>query len=338
MPRPHPIQPDPDPDGVWPSCDEEQPGISIRPFSQTELQALLAHLTHDYDQDEQPDQHQGEGFRVGPAGRPPAAGGPVVAVRVRASVGHPGASAQTEYRRRRTAERARWTHSLPWRAAAILAGGLGAGLLAGRLLPPLAGLVGLAAAACLAWALRFRPSPDTLAWRRGAKGSGAPPACSPPWSATAGRSCMTWPSPTRRPTSTIWSSAPAAYLPSTPSGIGGGCGSTPLGCCGMVATCCWPPCGACCGRPTRPTRFSASPRSKSPPLWPSTALLFHGAAWRSTASPSSPPGGCRICCGRCRRSSGLSGWPGWLIERGSGSGRRREAHGEVEMLGRGGPG
>jgi hypothetical protein len=37
MPRPHPIHPDPDPDpdpdraGCWPSCDEEQPGVSIRP-------------------------------------------------------------------------------------------------------------------------------------------------------------------------------------------------------------------------------------------------------------------------------------------------------------------
>jgi hypothetical protein len=94
----------------------------------------------------------------------------VLAVRVRASVGRPGASAHAQYRRRRAIEWGAWTRSLPWRAAAILAGGLGAGLLVAQLLPPLAGLTGLLAAACLAWALRFRVSVDTLAWRRGAKG------------------------------------------------------------------------------------------------------------------------------------------------------------------------
>jgi hypothetical protein len=50
-------------------------------------QALLAHLNH-HDHD--------EGLLTGPA-----AGRPVVAVRVRASVGRPGASAHAEYRRRR---------------------------------------------------------------------------------------------------------------------------------------------------------------------------------------------------------------------------------------------
>jgi hypothetical protein len=33
---------DPDPDGVWPSCDQEPPGISIRPLSHADLAALLA--------------------------------------------------------------------------------------------------------------------------------------------------------------------------------------------------------------------------------------------------------------------------------------------------------
>jgi hypothetical protein len=36
--------------------------------------------------------------------------------------------------------------------------------------PDLAGLLAMAAAAALGWRLRFRPSADTLAWRRGAAG------------------------------------------------------------------------------------------------------------------------------------------------------------------------
>jgi hypothetical protein len=45
----------------------------------------------------------------------------VVAVRVRASVGRPGASAAAEYQRRRATELATWARSLPWRVAAWLA-------------------------------------------------------------------------------------------------------------------------------------------------------------------------------------------------------------------------
>ena len=107
---------------------------------------------------------------AGSGERRPAAGGPVVAVRVRASVGRPGASAQHEYRRRRAAERASWTHGLPWRAGAVLAVGLAAGLLGAQLAPNLAGLLAAAAAVGLGWRLRFRPSADILAWRRGAAG------------------------------------------------------------------------------------------------------------------------------------------------------------------------
>jgi len=93
-----------------------------------------------------------------------------VAVRVRASVGRPGASAQHEYRRRRATEGARWTHGLPWRAGAVLAVGVAAGLLGAQLAPDLAGLLAVAAAAGMGWRLRFRPSADILAWRRGAAG------------------------------------------------------------------------------------------------------------------------------------------------------------------------
>src|SRR5215218_8568068 len=154
----HPQPPKPDPDDLWPSYDEQPPGVSIRPLGHGDFQALLAHLHHEQDDED-------EGLLAGPA-----AGGPVVAVRVRASVGRPGASAQGEYRRRRAAERARWTHGLPWRAGAVLAVGVTAGLLGAQLAPDLAGLLAVAAAAGLGWRLRFRPSADILAWRRGAAG------------------------------------------------------------------------------------------------------------------------------------------------------------------------
>jgi hypothetical protein len=52
----------------------------------------------------------------------------------------------------------------------VLAVGVAAGLLGAQIVPRLAGLASIMAAAGLAWALRFRPSPDTLAWRRGATG------------------------------------------------------------------------------------------------------------------------------------------------------------------------
>jgi Nuclease-related domain len=149
--------PIPDPDAPWPWCDDQQPGVSIRPLSHGDLAALLAHL-HQHDQDLDGD----------PAW--PAALAPVVAVRVRATVGRPGASAQACYRRHRAAEWAAWTRSLPWRAVAALAAGVGIGLLAAPVVPHLAGPAGLLAAAALAWLLRFRVSPETCAWRRGAAG------------------------------------------------------------------------------------------------------------------------------------------------------------------------
>src|SRR5215218_1570046 len=152
MPRP---QPDPDPDGFWPSCDDQQPGVSIRPLHHADLAALLAHLDHDQD--------PGDTLNSGmPA--------PVLAMRVQASVGRPGASAHAEYRRRRATELAAWIHSLPWRIGAVLAVGLTAWLLATQIVPHLAALAGVTVAAGLGWRLRFHVAADTLAWRRGAAG------------------------------------------------------------------------------------------------------------------------------------------------------------------------
>jgi Nuclease-related domain len=87
-----------------------------------------------------------------------------------ATVGRPGGSAQGTWRRTRAAEWATWTRTLPWRIAVILGIGLGGGVL-GRLLAPWLGLVlGGLAAMVAGWGLRFRPSPDAVAWRRGATG------------------------------------------------------------------------------------------------------------------------------------------------------------------------
>jgi Nuclease-related domain len=139
----------------WPfDDDEDRPSGSVRPLSQADLQAILAHLTSDPDQ-----------LLAGTD-----AGRPVVAVRVRATVGRPGGSAQARWRQLRAAEWTAWIRTLPWRIAVILGIGAGGGIL-GSLLAPRLGLVlgGLAAVAA-GWGLRFRPSLDAVAWRRGAAG------------------------------------------------------------------------------------------------------------------------------------------------------------------------
>jgi hypothetical protein len=139
----------------WPFDDDDRPSGSVRPLSQADLQAILAHLNGD-----DPDQ-----LLAGTG-----ADRPVVAVRVRASVGRPGGSAQATWRRARAAEWAAWTRTLPWRMAATLGIGAGGGVL-GSLLAPRLGLAAAGVAVIVAgWGLRFRPSPEAVAWRRGAAG------------------------------------------------------------------------------------------------------------------------------------------------------------------------
>jgi hypothetical protein len=138
----------------WPFDDDDRPSGSVRPLSQADLQAILAHLADDAD-----------GLLVGTG-----ADRPVVAVRGRASVGRPGGSAQARWRQGRAAEWAAWTRTLPWRVAVILGMGVGGGVL-GRLLAPRLSLVlGALAAVAAGWGLRFKPNPDAVAWRRGAAG------------------------------------------------------------------------------------------------------------------------------------------------------------------------
>ena len=138
----------------FPFHDDDRPSGSVRPLSQADLQAILGYLGDD-----------SEELLAGTS-----ADRPVVAMRVRATVGRPGGSAQARWRRLRAVEWAAWTRTLPWRVAAILGIGAGVGVL-GNLVAPQLGLVVAALAAMAAgWGLRFRPSPDAVAWRRGAVG------------------------------------------------------------------------------------------------------------------------------------------------------------------------
>jgi hypothetical protein len=126
----------------------------VRPLSQADLQAILAHLSDDPDQ-----------LLAGTD-----ADRPVVAVRVRATVGRPGGSAQARWRQQRAVEWAAWTRTLPWRVAVILGVGAAGGVVGSLLAPRLGLLLGGLPATAAGWGLRFRPSPDAVAWRRGAAG------------------------------------------------------------------------------------------------------------------------------------------------------------------------
>jgi Nuclease-related domain len=127
----------------WPFDDDDRPSGSVRPLSQADLQAILAGAIGDR---------------------------PMVAVRVRATVGQPGGSAQAQWGRLRAAEWAAWTRTLPWRVATILGIGVSGGVLGCLLVPRLGLVIGALVAMAAGWGLRFRPSPDASAWRRGAAG------------------------------------------------------------------------------------------------------------------------------------------------------------------------
>jgi hypothetical protein len=138
----------------WPFDEDDRPSGSVRPLSQADLQAILAHLADDPDQ-----------LLAGTD-----ADRPVVAMRVRASVGLPGGSAQARWQQQRAVEWAAWTRTLPWRVAVILGVGAAGGVFGSLLAPRLGLALGGLAATAAGWGLRFRPSPDAVAWRRGAAG------------------------------------------------------------------------------------------------------------------------------------------------------------------------
>ena len=138
----------------WPFDDDDRPSGSVQPLSQADLQAILAHLGDDPDE-----------LLAGTD-----ADQPVVALRVRATVGRPGGAAQARWRQLRAAEWATWMRTLPWRVAVLLGIGVGGGVLGSLLAPRLGLVVAALAVATVGWGLRFRPSPDAVAWRRGAAG------------------------------------------------------------------------------------------------------------------------------------------------------------------------
>ena len=139
----------------WPLDDEDRPSGSVRPLRQADLEAILARLNS-----EDPDQLlAGTGTDR-----------PVVTVRVRTTVGRPGGSAQARWRQQRAVEWAAWTQTLPWRVAVTLGVGAAGGLFGSLLAPRLGLVVGGLAATAASWGLRFCPSPEAVAWRRGAAG------------------------------------------------------------------------------------------------------------------------------------------------------------------------
>ena len=173
----------------FPSDDDDRPSGSVQPLSQADLQAILAHLGDDPDQ-----------LLAGTG-----ADRPVVAVRVRASLGRPGGSAQAKWRQMRAAEWAAWTRTLPWRVAATVGIGAAGGLLGKLLVGPRLGWSSAdwppwrPAGGCGSDPART-PSPGDGARR----GSDAPPGYLASWRNRDGWSCTTWPSPAARLTSTTW--------------------------------------------------------------------------------------------------------------------------------------
>jgi hypothetical protein len=127
----------------WPFDDEDRPSGSVRPLSPADLQAILAHLGDDSDQ-----LLAGTGVDR-----------PVVAVRVRATVGRAGGSAQARWRQQRAVAWAAWTRTLPWRVAVILGVGAAGGVFGSLPAPRLGLVLGTLAAIAAGWGLRFDPAP-----------------------------------------------------------------------------------------------------------------------------------------------------------------------------------
>ncbi len=140
--------------------DDDTPGLSVHALTQADMEAILASMPDEPDTDPPLRLPSISARRQAPPRRR------------RQAFGTPGASAEAEYQRRRQVEHAAWARTQPLRVVIMVLAGVG-GLLAATVL-------GLPLSACLAvsvaaaggawWRLRFRPSPETRAWQRGAAG------------------------------------------------------------------------------------------------------------------------------------------------------------------------
>jgi hypothetical protein len=154
-------------------------GLSVRALTAEELQQFMDALAG------QPAQLLGSGWtaldssgrplgdpRTPPRAEPEPPGlQPAIPAQPGAgSLGRPGRSALAQYRRRRAEELAGWMRSLAWRVPVVAAASLGGECAGDQARLPRAGLAGLAVAALVGWRLRFRPSEQARAWRRGAAG------------------------------------------------------------------------------------------------------------------------------------------------------------------------
>jgi Nuclease-related domain len=147
-------------------------GLSVRALTAEQLQRFLdAHA-------DQPAELLVSGWTtldpvqqpLGGPRTPPAATLPMPAGPPSGSLGSAGRSALAAYRRHRAEELGAWTRSLVWRAPLVAAAGITIQILVTEAGLPHGGLLGLVAAAVVGWWLRFRPSEQVKAWRRGAAG------------------------------------------------------------------------------------------------------------------------------------------------------------------------
>jgi hypothetical protein len=138
--------------------DDDAPGVSVHALTRQDAEAILASMPDE--PDDEPPLRLPSRQRAAARRRQPRA------------YGTPGATAQAEYQRHRQVEYAAWARTRPLRIAATALAGLGGllvAIVAGLPLP--AGLAAsLVTAAGAWWRLRFQPSPEAQAWRRGAAG------------------------------------------------------------------------------------------------------------------------------------------------------------------------
>jgi hypothetical protein len=270
----------------WPFDDEEdRPSGSVRPLSQADLQAILAHLTSDPDQ-----------LLAGTD-----ADRPVVAVRVRATVGHPGGSARARWRRLRAAEWAAWMRTLPWRVAAILCIGAAGGLLGSLLAPRLGLVVGGLAALAAGWGLRFRASPDAVAWRRGAAGERRTARLLNPLERHGWAILHDLALPGSRANIDHLAIGPGGVFVIDSKQYRGRLQLDPIGRLWHGRTLSPQHWARCPSRPTRPPRSCPTQAWSWCRSWPSTGLRSPGTRWSHKACRSWRPGACQACFASSRR-------------------------------------